>query len=84
MQQLSVMADSIADVEHLPTSVRGMPAEFSQTSALERHADLKEQVRAYEREIITRAIAAYGSKRKAAEALGVDIGTIVRKTQVSH
>jgi hypothetical protein len=42
---------------------------------------LKEQVRAFERTLIDSAIDRLGSKRKAARALGVDIGTIVRKTQ---
>jgi PAS domain S-box-containing protein len=42
---------------------------------------LKDSVRAFERELIADAIARHGSKRKAARALGVDIGTIVRKTQ---
>ena len=42
---------------------------------------LKEQVRSYERGLIESAIRRCGSKRKAARALGVDIGTIVRKTR---
>jgi len=42
--------------------------------------DLKEQVRRYERTLIEKAIKQHGSKRKAARALGVDIGTVVRKT----
>lgn len=42
---------------------------------------LKEQVKVFERELIDHAIVLHGSKRKAAKALGVDIGTIVRKTQ---
>ena len=83
LQQLSVVAENAAAVEHLPAAVRERvnPAIQAQ-AALD--ADLKHQVRIYERAIIERAIATYGSKRKAAEALGVDIGTIVRKTQVRH
>ena len=42
---------------------------------------LKERVRAFEEGVITGAITKHGSKRKAAKALGVDIGTIVRKMQ---
>jgi PAS domain S-box-containing protein len=42
---------------------------------------LKEQVREFERALIDTAIERLGSKRKAAHALGVNIGTIVRKTQ---
>lgn len=43
--------------------------------------DLRTLVAAYERQVIGEAISRLCSKRKAAEALGVDIGTIVRKTQ---
>jgi transcriptional regulator with PAS, ATPase and Fis domain len=42
---------------------------------------LKEMVARYERQLIESAIAMHGSKRKAAAALDVDIGTIVRKTK---
>ncbi len=44
--------------------------------------DLKEEVRRYEKALIDKAIEVHGSKRKAARALGVDIGTVVRKTQI--
>ncbi|MCA1973969.1 MAG: hypothetical protein LDL44_14120, partial [Caenispirillum sp.] len=43
-------------------------------------ASLRDQVAAFEARIIEAAIREHGSKRKAAAALGVDIGTIVRKT----
>jgi transcriptional regulator with PAS, ATPase and Fis domain len=42
--------------------------------------DLRAEVRRFERVLIDKAIRIHGSKRKAAKALGVDIGTIVRKT----
>lgn len=42
--------------------------------------DLRAEVRRFERALIDKAIRIHGSKRKAAKALGVDIGTIVRKT----
>ncbi|WP_349361116.1 sigma 54-interacting transcriptional regulator [Stappia sp.] len=42
---------------------------------------LKTMVGRYERQLIDAAIARHGSKRKAAAALDVDIGTIVRKTK---
>ena len=47
-------------------------------------SDLKAEVKRFEREIIDRAIKLHGSKRKAATALGVDIGTISRKTSNSN
>lgn len=82
IQQISVVAGELADTSHLPDAVllENMP-----------HGDqanddggLKTRVRAYERQVIAEAIGRHGSKRKAAEALGVDIGTIVRKTQEKH
>ncbi|MDW4551637.1 sigma 54-interacting transcriptional regulator [Defluviimonas sp. D31] len=42
--------------------------------------DLRTEVRRFERALIDKAIRIHGSKRKAAKVLGVDIGTIVRKT----
>lgn len=42
--------------------------------------DLRTEVRRFERALIDKAIRIHGSKRKAAHALGVNIGTIVRKT----
>ncbi len=42
--------------------------------------DLRTEVRRFERALIDKAIRIHGSKRKAAKALGVDIGTVVRKT----
>lgn len=42
--------------------------------------DLKAELRRYENVLIDKAIRIHGSKRKAAKALGVNIGTIVRKT----
>lgn len=42
--------------------------------------DLRSEVRRFERTLIDKAIQIHGSKRKAAKALSVDIGTVVRKT----
>ena len=42
--------------------------------------DLRAELRRYEAALIDKAIRIHGSKRKAAKALGVNIGTIVRKT----
>ncbi len=88
IQHLSVSAERVADVKHLPDTVllenaAGPDAERAREDGSQ-YAALKERVRAYELQIIEDAIARLGSKRKAAEALGVDIGTIVRKTQTRH
>lgn len=79
IQQISVLAAGKADPSHLPESVllRLVP----QNAQLDDGGNLKTRVRAYERQIIEATIGKLGSKRKAADALGVDIGTIVRKTQ---
>jgi transcriptional regulator with PAS, ATPase and Fis domain len=42
--------------------------------------DLRSEMRRHEAALIDKAIRIHGSKRKAAKALGVNIGTIVRKT----
>jgi len=97
IQHLSVTADDEALTEHLPpyilhgdrrdmvSSNQFAPPQQQASSDIRAAADssppLKEQVRAFERRLIDSAIDRLGSKRKAARALGVDIGTIVRKTQ---
>lgn len=97
IQHLSVTADEEALREHLPDYVlegRGISVSKDAQTETDEHGTaaqvlpaggsdkpLKEQVRAFERTLIDNAINALGSKRKAARALGVDIGTIVRKTQ---
>lgn len=92
IQHLSVTADKVARIDDLPAHVTRGVAEVApergRTAEIRRMPDpepgegpLREQVRAYERAIIDRAITRHGSKRKAAAALGVDIGTIVRKTK---
>ena len=84
LQQLSVVVEETAEACHLPFSDTPLRRRQSPATPQLPPADLKHQVRSFERGIIERAIAEHGSKRKAAEALGVDIGTIVRKTQVKH
>jgi transcriptional regulator with PAS, ATPase and Fis domain len=87
----------VAGPEHLPPYVLLGDSDEEETSSLpttqEREHNvgiqpavlssrtLKEQVKEFERALIDNAIDRLGSKRKAARALGVDIGTIVRKTQ---
>lgn len=88
VQHLSVIADRVAEVRDLPESVLLDRSVSSSPLAADLHgwndAGLKEQVKAYELQLIEQAIALHGSKRKAADALGVDIGTVVRKTQAKH
>jgi transcriptional regulator with PAS, ATPase and Fis domain len=79
IQQISVVATARADAIHLPEPV--LMRHAAQPGRLDDGGTLKSRVRAYERQLIEAAIGRLGSKSKAAEALGVDIGTIVRKTQ---
>lgn len=88
MQQISVLGD---DEEELPRRLMaldparrarptGKPA-TSEAVAFSEGTSLREAVSEYELRIIEDAIRVHGSKRKAAAALGVDIGTISRKTR---
>jgi len=97
IQHLSVTAEEEALPEHLPSYVlTGGEKDAMTLPRLDSHEQeeaveirtpaassrpLKEQVKDFERALIDSAIDRLGSKRKAARALGVDIGTIVRKTQ---
>ena len=85
VQGLAVMADHEATAGHLPPHIvdaaAGKLASAPGNTDTDSAATLKELVRGYEHRIIDAAISRHGSKRKAAKALGVDIGTIVRKTQ---
>jgi len=89
------LPDRVVGRRQAVQDVAGVPASPEQRTALSESAaalgedagalslarPLKEQVRRFERTLIEQAIARCGSKRKAAKALGVDIGTIVRKTR---
>jgi transcriptional regulator with PAS, ATPase and Fis domain len=83
MQQISVLGD---DLDEMPQRLQAVNLHAP------RHGDdaaspstggrsLREVVSAYEARVIDEAIRIHGSKRKAAVALGVDIGTISRKTR---
>jgi transcriptional regulator with PAS, ATPase and Fis domain len=82
IQQISVTAGGVADTGHLPEAV--LLEHAPRTGGNNDEGGLKARVRAFERRVINETIGKLGSKRKAAEALGVDIGTIVRKTQPKH
>lgn len=97
IQHLSVTADEVAEPEHLPpyvlladsdeeatlplTAAREVEHNMEIQPTVLTSRNLKQQVKEFERALIDSAIEQLGSKRKAARALGVDIGTIVRKTQ---
>jgi len=87
MQQISVLGE---DEDELPRRLMATtPRVEPRTDPPERTADpgpepgqsLRDAVAEYELRIIEEAIRSHGSKRKAAAALGVDIGTISRKTR---
>lgn len=88
IQHLSIVAVEFAGLEHLPDHLRDAHPESTTEDPLladkelvQGEAPLRTRVREFERGVIDEAIEHYGSKRKAAIALGVDIGTIVRKTR---
>jgi transcriptional regulator with PAS, ATPase and Fis domain len=86
LQQISVMdegreellvEDTVGPLQFLADQTRSAdPAPLSDDGT-----GLKELVARYEESVIRAAIRKHGSKRKAATALGVDIGTIVRKSR---
>jgi DNA-binding NtrC family response regulator len=85
IQKAAILMEDAEDMDELigeliePVSIEAGSENFAIGSS-----DLKAEVKRFEREIIDRAIKLHGSKRKAATALGVDIGTISRKTSNSN
>ncbi len=89
---IDIVAADVASPEHLPPSfsrVQNAAAEQLPTAAAPERAmpeiepagrTLKDMARAFEERIINEALDRLGSKRAAAKELGVDIATIVRKT----
>jgi len=86
VQKLSIFLEEADDLAELmadllaPIDVPGIDAPTGTGPLGAEPFDLRSEVRRYERRLIDKAIRLHGSKRKAANALGVDIGTIVRKT----
>ncbi len=93
-ERLAVLADDEAEEHHLPPEVLGLARPVSVRSAAQRlssehdaqsseevSSNLKAQVQRFERQIILQAVEVQGSKRKAAQQLGIDIGTLIRKLQ---
>ncbi|MGY9047932.1 hypothetical protein P775_01260 [Puniceibacterium antarcticum] len=86
VQKLAIFLEEADDMAELmedllsPIDIPDVERAGADTGPVSATYDLKSEVRRYERTLIDRAIRIHGSKRKAAQALGVDIGTIVRKT----
>jgi DNA-binding NtrC family response regulator len=85
-ERLAVLADDEAQEHHLPAEllepVRARATSVVQDQApQESEQNLKLQVQHFERQVILRAVHLCGSKRKAAQHLGIDIGTLIRKLQ---
>jgi transcriptional regulator with PAS, ATPase and Fis domain len=92
VEYLGVVADRVAgeaDLPHgqmatIPVTKVSAPTPITLESAdLPAGLNLREAVRNYESTLIDAAIQKTGSKRKAAELLGVDIATVVRKSKSS-
>ncbi|WP_411388365.1 sigma-54 interaction domain-containing protein [Pseudomonas sp. MPB23] len=93
-ERLAVLADEEAQEHHLPPELLGLAAPVFARPATERvepqslaRSDeeagdpLKVQVQRFERQMILQAVQSQGSKRKAAQQLGIDVGTLIRKLQ---
>lgn len=79
VQKATIFMEDAEDMEELIGELIETKT-FDQGDLSPATLDLKTEVRRFERDLIDRAIRVHGSKRKAANALGVDIGTISRKT----
>jgi len=86
-ERLAVLADDEAQEHHLPAELLGLsqPVRLASPPAVqpigEAAISLKSQVQRFERQVILEAVQSQGSKRKAAQKLGIDIGTLIRKLQ---
>jgi len=81
LQQISVLGEEEDEIPQRlltpPAPPHPVPETLPETGPI---PPLRDLVADYEDRVIEAAIVRFGSKRKAAEALGVNIGTIVRKT----
>lgn len=88
-ERLAVLADDEAQEHHLPAELlepaptleRLKLSSVDDESVDAPEQNLKLQVQQFERQVILRAVHLCGSKRKAAQHLGIDIGTLIRKLQ---
>ncbi|MDA0219874.1 MAG: sigma 54-interacting transcriptional regulator [Proteobacteria bacterium] len=82
VERLGIVVDataSLADLEGDPDFALAQQPEEARPAGGD--GGLKARVQAFEEGLIDEAVRTLGSKRAAARALGVDIGTVVRKTQ---
>ncbi|MFG1345178.1 sigma 54-interacting transcriptional regulator [Xanthobacter autotrophicus DSM 431] len=87
VEYLDIVAEELAEPCHLPESLAAPAALASDVAAgvdelfeASEAGTLRDLTRAFEDQVIQRALERYGSKREAARRLGVDIATLVRKT----
>ncbi|QHA82202.1 AAA family ATPase [Pseudomonas mediterranea] len=88
-ERLAVLADDEAQEHHLPAELlepvrpqeRLKPSTVHDEPESNPEQNLKLQVQHFERQVILGAVHLCGSKRKAAQHLGIDIGTLIRKLQ---
>jgi transcriptional regulator with PAS, ATPase and Fis domain len=84
-ERLAVLADDEAQEHHLPAELlqaqRLKPSVVQGATDQSAEQNLKLQVQQFERQVILEAVELCGSKRKAAQHLGIDIGTLIRKLQ---
>jgi transcriptional regulator with PAS, ATPase and Fis domain len=88
-ERLAVLADDEAQEHHLPAELLepARPLDRMKQGIVDSETEddseqnLKLQVQQFERQVILKAVAMCGSKRKAAQHLGIDIGTLIRKLQ---
>jgi sigma-54 dependent transcriptional regulator, flagellar regulatory protein len=90
-ERLAVLADDLAQDQHLPPELLGQVfhAEVLEhqenrqqlAAPLLMDANLKTHVQHFERDLILKTITQQGSKIKAAQHLGIDVATLTRKLQ---
>ncbi len=76
---LDIVADELATPEHLETVLSVEAAPPAALPAQEECVTLKEMTAVFEDQVLRDAIARYGSKREAAQRLGIDNATLIRK-----
>jgi transcriptional regulator with PAS, ATPase and Fis domain len=81
IEHLAVVCDSTVRQEDISAAVERTPDPEVLPPIIAANETLRASVRRFEGRLILDAIAKTGSKRKAAELLGVDVATIVRKSR---